>query len=195
MSAALSQLRDVILRVQRATDVGSEQDRIASAMNQSALRLGSQWRSAERPVVSRDYLDSVQSDITGLDEIAKQQVPAGSRQALNDILRDLETKERFASSYAGATSGFPDTVEVTVRTLRSNTEVSGYLVRCNPSRYANSSKPFFVFSSASSPTSRSLPPGYYRMWIEDAHGATVGSQPVTIGLSTTGRDTINFPLP
>jgi hypothetical protein len=193
MGTALLNLRKAILEVQRTTTQDSEEDKLSNQLIQSHQRLSSQWREAGSPNIDSDYLRSLQFDIDQLTSISGR--PSGVRPALVAVNRDLDIKTRFSKTGANASAGFSDKVTVTVRTFRANAEVSGYLIRCNPDRWADSKLPFHVFSSASSPTTASLPPGYYTMWAEDVGGRVIASRPITVGDTSASRQDIAFPLP
>jgi hypothetical protein len=142
-----------------------------------------------------EYRLSLTANAEALRAVSSTGSPAAAHDVLLEVSRDLELKEGTTTGGLGAGSMFKTAVEVTVRTLRGTAEESGYLVRCNPRLLGVRQPALFVFSSASSPTVRSLPPGNYVLWVERQDGTILTRQDIEVGSSGTAKEIIGVVLP
>jgi hypothetical protein len=160
----------------------SERQALVAKIERSTNIISEKWRQSHDKNVPPDYLQTIKFDSDLLRQIAEGHMSSEDTLAiLRDVRDDLTTKAAHARANNGAAETLASKVEVTVKTKKSGQEVGGYLVRCNPRRYADQATPMFVFNNATSPTVRSLPPGNYKMWIEMPDGNEVSSRPITIG--------------
>ena len=175
-----NQLDDSISKNQTKYDSGSEEG-ILRDIRASYDFLSSKWLGGSKKELSKEYLTTLDSNT----ELLLQTLNIPERMERLNILqavkRDLKIKVRAARKGANAAETFNVAINVTVRTFKNNSEVSGYLVRCNPQLYANNKTPLFPFNNETSPSTRSLPPGYYVLWIEDKNNQKIVTRQISIG--------------
>jgi len=193
-AAVFSKLQDCVDDTKKNFPRG-EQAKLVGEIGESVKAIKNKWRAARDKGVPADYLGSLKFDCDLLALAAKETDGAQATAVLRDVNDDLKVKAQFARGAMNAAEVFGAEVRVTVKTMRSDQEVGGYLIRCNPKRYADNRAPMFVFNSPSSPTSRNLPPGNYRMWAEDDKGNVVKAVPVTIGADGNAEEMIRLDVP
>lgn len=122
----------------------------------------------------------------------KGEVPA--KVLLNEVVEDLRAKDRGTQKGAAAGSfAFPTHIRVIVTTKNGTSKVDGYIVQCNPRRYANSAQAMFTFAQLSSPTSTQLPAGMYACTA--SQGTIVkGLQTVPAGLDGNLQIEVDIPV-
>jgi hypothetical protein len=161
----------------------------------SVRAIKNKWRAAPNKSIPADYLKSLRFQCEQLNLAARERNRTTAREILRDIRDDLKIKERFSRSALTAAETLGAELNVIVRTMRAGQEVNGYHVRLNPKRYANNQNPMYVFSNPTSPTSRRLPPGNYRLWLEDIRGTVIRTIPVTIGADGDPEEVIRVDVP
>jgi hypothetical protein len=144
--------------------------------------------------LSQEYSRSMAANISSLRSLGDDH--AERLAVLEDLNKDLSTKVAFFSHALGATGSFPSVISVTVKTVDAKgNDASGLWVRCNPRRYGVTNHPIFVFNSATTPTTASLPPGSFVFWVEDSTKKVLLSQPVQLGLAGQTSEQIRLALP
>jgi len=141
-----------------------------------------------------EFVDSLAASTTAIDQSLPPEGPARA-EFLANLQRDLEIKDKFSTESFGLRGGFAAIVNVSVETTRNGQTVNGLYVRCNPIAYGSKEPPLFPFNSASSPTSRKLPPGRFMLWVENADHQRVTLQPVDIGENGKDSETIRIEIP
>jgi hypothetical protein len=180
----------------RFSDGSTDHGKLARAINSDANLITDKWMSASNKAVSLDYLLTLKVDSDLLHQAATEENSENAKRILKSVAGDLNTKARQAKSPVAAAEVLGGSIIVSVRTRRNGHDVEGYLVRCNPERYAGQSPAMFPFNNPTNEAKRILPPGDYFMWLETQNGQTVASRPVSIG--GNGEDTeppIVFDLP
>jgi hypothetical protein len=191
---------------------------LAGEIRTAVSYLQQQWEGAGQPDLPDAYVLTLRIDLQALQSAVDDSVLAPA-DLLEHIRDDLALKVAYSGAdqgnpAEGVTTGvsgtgssasgrralgflrtYPTTVLVHVVTIQDGREVTGYLVRTNPTLYGVTQSPIFPFSSASSPTERELPPGDYTMWIQTRNGAFVGALPVTVGATGQKRQNIRVVIP
>lgn len=168
---------------------------LIAGVESSVKAIKGKWRAARNKDVPEDYLKSLRLDCELLNQAARESDREKALEILRDVGDDLKIKERFSRSAMAAAEILGAEVTVTIRTKRAGREVGGYLVRLNPKRYADNQAPMFVFNNPTSPTSRKLPPGNYKLWLEDGNSAVIKTIPVTIGDGDDPEEDITMDVP
>lgn len=182
--------------VQEMFKEADEKGRLARAIYVSVGELVNRWKDSANPNVPEPYLRSLMFDIKLLDYTLADRNRAEVVEHLQYVKDDLSLKIAHARQVVGAGSSLGASVRVTVKTIRGDQGVNGYLVRCNPRRYADLTTPMFVFNNETNPTTvSSMPPGNYEMWVEMPAGTKIRSKPVTIGGDGALTAFITFEVP
>lgn len=179
----------------QAQETGQFSDLVAQ-VNGDISRLKSKWEQANNHVVPPPYLQTLLFDSDLLEQAAHE--PDFNRRLglLTYVKDDLSLKNRQADRTVGAAGGLGASIRVTVRTTKNGGGVNGYLVRCNPKRFADLQRPMFVFNDETNPTTvMRLAPGNYEMWVEKPGGTRIASKPVTIGGEGRTSEVVNFEVP
>lgn len=157
--------------------------------------LTQKWTSGGSKVLPDDYMNSVAAYCDFLSEAGQsnKSLPEITK-ILQFIKQDVKSKLLAASRTSNLTPNMNSSLTVTVRTFKNNTEVSGYIVKCNPDLYGVTQEARFPFASQSSPTSRSLLPGTYMFWIEDSKGNVLKTFPGISIAGGIGENDIKLPV-
>jgi hypothetical protein len=139
------------------------------------------WQNTGSKPLDKEYVASLNSYCGLLSQALK---PNASNEEINETLSfikvDLRYKKTASLLPGNATEGITTSINVTVETVSNGVEVSGYVVKCNPAILGRSVPSRFPFGSES-PTSQSLPPGAYVLWVEHTDGAFVASREFNVG--------------
>lgn len=146
--------------------------------------------------VPEDYEKTLRFDAGLLRAASRNEGGAPAAVLVHGVLEDLRAKD-VASQRKGMGAGvgsLSPLIKVNVTTTSKGKEAGGYLVRCNPRRFADVSNAMFVFNKPSSPTSYSMPPGMYVCFA--AHeGKVQGRQDVSVGLAGADQEDVTIVLP
>jgi hypothetical protein len=173
-----------------------ESVRLVDEISGFADALRASWEQSNDRNIPAAYLLTLKFDAGLIEQASSEPGSETSKDLLRYVRDDLQIKRTHAQRIVGAAGGLGASIRVTVKTIKDGQGVSGYLVRCNPRRFANLEKPLFVFNSETDPTSvSSLPPGNYEMWVEKPSGTKVRSKPVTVGGNGLPSMVITFEVP
>lgn len=174
----------------------SELSDLVAELSANIDRLKSKWEQANNHAIPTPYLQTLSFDSDLLEEAAHEPDFERRLGLLTYVKDDLNLKSRQADRTVGAAGGLGASIRVTVRTTKNGDGVNGYLVRCNPKRFADLQRPMFVFNNETNPTTvMKLAPGNYEMWVEKPSGTRVASKPVTIGGEGGTSQAVNFEVP
>ena len=172
-------------------------------MSQSMARI-----SGDTPTLAQAYKEALASGMIKARQAldASNTVPEEYAQLINFLAEQLNqavelksdeqkkevvvnvTEELKALRYSlGISAVGPGLVRVSISTERNSAPVHGFRISCNPRRFANASTRRFIFNALSSPTTRDMPPGTYRFFIENTAGEVLASPDHQVGLD--GKDT------
>lgn len=153
------------------------------------------WMNTDNKELPDDYLKSIEVNCDLLAQ-AEDEKDNETLALLQDVSEDLDVKAKQAKKQVGAAEDLGASVVVTVKTRKNGKEVDGYLVRCNPKRYATQTPALFVFNNPTNQAERSLPPGNYVFWLETVNQEFVTSRPITVGGNgEKSQPTIWFDIP
>lgn len=191
-TAALSALQETLTKYTLSTGSPDDKNRLVE-MGNLANRIANRRSESGATNLPDEYVDSLVADTKALDSLP----PEGQSRtaALANVHRDLQIKAKYSTDSFGITGGFAAIIDVSVETVRNGQPVNGLYVRCNPAAYGFNDPPLFPFNSASSPTSRKLPPGSFVLWVETADHKRITSQPLDIGENGKDSETIRIAVP
>lgn len=157
--------------------------------------ISNKWLGAEaKKELPPDYLKTLGINCELLAQAVQATDQAEAVGKLKSVKRDLQFKEKAARKGLNAAENLNASINVTVRTFRDDKEVSGYSIGCNPQLYADNDPSLFPFNSDTSPSIRSLPPGYYILWIKK-NGQKITSREISIGDQDSSDTDIKISLP
>jgi hypothetical protein len=190
---ALAKLQLAVTRAALGRGLTQSDGNLLREIGQSADTLDDRFKNARSAESADEFAQSVLDDALALD-----QMPGDPRQrsaVLKDLRDDLALKARFASGSLGVSTAFPAVVKVTIEIQKDGKIVDGLWVRCNPRRYGVTDTPMFPFPSASSPTTRRMPPGIFTVWVESPDHKLLASQTIEIGTAEEDSERIRFTVP
>jgi hypothetical protein len=191
---AISDLGDCIDNAKSKFNTG-EASTLLNQIETDYSFIKTRWRETGSKDLPADYLLTLNHDCMLLSQALQEADPAKVLEILQSIARDLRLKARAASpSSPNAAEALGSTFRVTVRTFRNGQEVSGYTVRCNPRLYKNSNSSLFAFNRQTSPATRTLPPGYFELKIEDNSGNIVKTRSLTLGEGDGVGPAVEIPI-
>ena len=170
--------------------------RLVGQITGHAETLSRAWLNAGKPELSLDFEKSIEGDTADLNKASGLKGEPGATVILRGVLDDLAVKVKFVTAGTlNAAAAFRSAIDVKVETLRGSQPVNGLWVRCNPARWGVTTAPQYVFNSATSPTTRQMPPGDFVMWVETADHKFLAQQPVQIGVAGKAQEDIRFAVP
>ena len=113
-----------------------------------------------------------------------------------NVRDDVDIKAQFAER--GSSGGaFPATIKVTILTERDGRPLSDLWVRANSALDGVTKSARYPFSSATTPTSRTLPPGLLTIWVESTdHGRVLAEEQILLGEGGSDQEPpIKIPIP
>lgn len=152
--------------------------------------------SASAIDVPEDYAKTLKFDARLLREAALEKNGQADVALVREVLEDLRAK-RLASESKGMganTFTFSPLIGVTITTKSKGGVANGYLVHCNPRRFAEATTAMFVFGKPTSPTSYALPPGKYVCSVSEGSNVRV-RQEVPVGLTGSSSEDVIILLP
>lgn len=175
----------------------ADASKVANAIGDFASALQGKWEQSNNREVSPDYLKTLRFDSEVLARAENEPNKERAIELLGYVHDDLKIKVTHSRKIVGATGGLGAIVRVTVKTTtKAGQDATGFLVRCNPRRFADMEPPMFVFNNETNPTTvRNLPPGNYEMWLERPSRSRISSKPITVGGSGETSEVITFEVP
>lgn len=146
--------------------------------------------------VPDDYSKTLQFDAKLLREAARGNGGQSDVALVREVIEDLRAKRLAAESKGmGANTGmFSPLIGVAITTKSNGSVANGYLVYCNPRRFAEATTAMFVFVKPTSPTSYAMPPGKYVCSVTQG-GNVRARQEVPVGLTGNSSEDVIILLP
>ena len=167
---------------------------VTRQLQSDATFLNTSWLQSGAADVSVDYVNVLGFEAQGLHRAATGDLP-DVRAFVSDVARDVNVKARYCKARLALGEGLGKPITVKVHTLKSGQEVSYFLVRGTPIRFA-SAQPMVVFTKPSSPTeSEPVSAGYYLVWAVDPKRPHWKSAPQPEPIGMNGSDKVDIPLP
>jgi hypothetical protein len=166
-----------------------------TAKDLAALYLTSLKKKQALNHLPRIYIASLDSDSAALESFAGDTKLSIEQQTkiASDVHEDLGQKREYAADLPGGV--FRSTIEVTVETIHADGKPAyGLWVRANAAVDGVTKMAMYPFNSATTPTTRLLPPGYLTLWIEASSGGFVLAQQEIL-LGSKDQEAIRFPVP
>jgi hypothetical protein len=190
----LNQSVDALMNKTDLVKTDTDAKALSAKIHDDVLFITQIWLGSKTPY-SPGYELSISYDIALLNDAVKPDTKAADAKAmLADVAADLDVKVAFARKSNGIAESADGMIQVSVTTKKDGQPVNGYLVRCNPKRYADRTTPMFPFSKMSSPTISRVPPGNYVFYAENANHERVGEVPITIGLQGKPSEEVDLPV-
>jgi hypothetical protein len=192
-ASALADIQTAMAQVQaKFKDKDEAINKLIEDAGQSLDDLTQRWTEGKKPL-AEEYLQSLKHLNALLVNVSETDDMKKVRAILEDVALDAKAKSKGAKTGFGLTGNLRGLVKVTVKTEKDGKELGGYLVRCNPKRYADLKDSLYPFTNPSSPTTRSLPPGRYEMWVEKGEFKSK-LLPITLGLNGEPEETVRFSI-
>ena len=171
-------------RLGHNSDTGASLKRIE--IDVSALRT----KYINDPHMSDAYLQTLKFDLEQLNALAATPTSQeNAPQVISDVKTDLDAKLKHARAASNIGESLGIDTAVIVKATLHGVDANGYDVQCNPLRWANSATPMFTFDTQTTPATKTLPPGYYRLrLLKD--GTVAKTMDVSIGLDGRSTQTI-----
>jgi len=146
--------------------------------------------------VPEDYEKTLRFDADLLRAASNSQSGTSATKLVREVLEDLHYKD-VASQRKGmgiSIGLLSPLIKLNITTTTKGREEKGYLVRCNPRRFADIKNAMFIFNKPSSPTSYLMPPGMYVCFAMQ-EGSIQGKQEVSVGLAGSDHEEATITLP
>ena len=178
-------------------DTNSNAGKLVISIKDDSNVLLDKWMNATNQNVPREYLQTLTVNCELLDRATSSETDVDiATSLLQDVSKDLKVKATQAKNQVGASEALGASIQVSVKTRQNGKEIEGYLVRCNPKRYATQLPAMFSFNNPTNQAARILAPGNYIFWLETQGGQIVASRPITIGGNGESTEpTIWFDVP